>query len=449
MQLPPVPLYGKASLADLVPALLASGRGDPARQADNDGRAGRAEEGGRAGQADEGERTGQADKAGKERRAGHAGSSDLVGEAGLAGVLAPGWVRSVCLLLVDGLGDEQLAEHADVAPFLSGHRAGALTVGFPSTTATSIASIGTGRPPGEHGVVGYQWAVKVTGTGEAQGTGESGESGGAGEGVLNALRWTLAGVTGSALKTVVPERVQPESTAFERAGVPVTIVAPSYHRGSGLSRAVLRGGRFVAAPTWGVLVAAVADAMREPGLVYAYIDELDLTGHILGPGTPGWRVQLGLVDRLVATIADHLPASSLLTVTGDHGMVLVRPADRVDLDQTPELLDGVRALGGEPRARYAYARHGAAADVLATWRELLGERMWVVSVEEAVAEGWFGPAVSDRARRRIGDVVAAASDGIALVRSVAEPKAVDLAGHHGSLTPAEQLVPLVLFRPAG
>ncbi len=406
-QPPPVPRYGEASLADLVPALLASGRADPA--------------GPRVGQP------GQPGQVGQPERAGPAGPP------GLAGLLAPGWVRSACLLLVDGLGDELLGAHADVAPFLGGHRAGVLTVGFPSTTATSIASIGTGRPPGEHGVVGYQWAVET----------------GAGEGVLNALRWTLAGAvqrTGSALDAVVPEQVQPEPTVFERAGVPVTIVAPGYQRGSGLSRAVLRGGRFVVAPTWGVLVAAVVAAMREPGLVYAYVGELDTTGHVLGPGTPGWRVQLGLVDHLVATIADQLPPGALLAVTGDHGMVPVRPEDRVDLDRTPELLDGVRAIGGEPRARYAYTQPGAAADVLATWRELLGERMWVASADEAVAAGWFGPAVSDRARRRIGDVVAAASDGIALVRSAAEPTAATLSGHHGSLTPAEQLVPLVLFR---
>jgi hypothetical protein len=428
VQPPPVPRYGEASLADLVPALLAAGQADPAgppagQPSQVDGEPGHGGQLGEVGQAD---------------YAGHpapAGPARLTGLNGLAGVLAPGWVHSVCLLLVDSLGDDLLGAHADVAPFLAGHRAGALTVGFPSTTATSVASIGTGRPPGEHGVVGYQWAVDTD----------------AGERVLNALRWTLAGAAGSAVEAVVPEQAQPQPTAFERAGVPVTIVAPGYQRGSGLSRAVLRGGRFVVAPTWGVLVAAVAAAMREPGLVYAYVSELDTTGHVLGPGTPGWRFQLGLVDRLVATIADQLPAGALLAVTGDHGMVPIRPEDRVDLDQTPELLDGVRALGGEPRARYAYSRPGAAGDVLGAWRELLGGRMWVVSGEDAVAAGWYGPAaaVSDRVRRRIGDVVAAAADGIALVRSAAEPTAATLAGHHGSLTPAEQLVPLVLFRSGG
>jgi predicted AlkP superfamily pyrophosphatase or phosphodiesterase len=350
-----------------------------------------------------------------------------IGAFGFADTLALGEAQSACLLLVDGLGDELLAAHADAAPSLAAHRASTLTAGFPSTTATSIASIGTARPPGEHGVVGYRWEPQP------------------GTGLLNALSWRLAGATKAALDTVVPERAQPHPTAFERAGLPVTVVAPPPQRGSGLTRAALRGGRFVAAPTWGVLLDAVVTALREPGLVYAYVGDLDLTGHVLGPGTAGWRAQLGLVDHLVAALADRMPAGALLAVTGDHGMVDVHPDDRLDLDRMPDLLAGVRAVGGEPRARYVYAEPGAADDVLSAWRERLAGHVWVASVAEAVAAGWFGPTVADQVLPRLGDVVAAACDGTALVRSEAEPIESDLRGHHGSFTPAEQIVPLVLF----
>jgi hypothetical protein len=405
VQPPPVPPYGDASLAGLVPALLGA-------------------------IAPESRPAGAASAP-----AGIQGSDGSQARLGAGGLLERSAARSACLLLVDGLGDALLTAHADAAPTLAGHRAGALSVGFPSTTATSIASIGTARPPGEHGVVGYRWQVE------------------AGAGVLNALRWTFPDPAGpasasvSALQTAVPERVQPEPTAFERAGVPVTVVAPPYQRASGLTRAVLRGGRFAMAPTWGVLVTEVVAALRKPGLVYAYVGEVDLTGHVLGPASPGWRVQLELVDRLVAALAERLPAGALLAVTGDHGMVEVAEQDRVDLDRTPELLDGVRAIGGEARARYVYARPGAAADVLATWRELLGDRAWVVSADEAVAAGWFGPTVADRVRPRIGDVVAAAYGPIALIRSAAEPIPSALIGQHGSFTPAEQFVPMIIFRP--
>jgi hypothetical protein len=83
-------------------------------------------------------------------------------------------------------------------------------------------------------------------------------------------------------------------------------------------------------------------------------------------------------------------------------------------------------------------------DVLAAWREKLGDNAWVVERDEAIAAGWFGPRVSDRVRPRIGDVVAAARDRFGMVRRQAEPVESSLIGQHGSLTSAEQLVPLAI-----
>jgi len=343
--------------------------------------------------------------------------------------LGLGTARSACLLLVDGLGDELIAANADVAPTLAAHRAAALTTCYPSTTATSITSIGTGLAPGEHGVVGYLWEPYP-----------------GAEGLLNALRWQFQGRESSALDIIVPEQAQPELTAFERAAasrLSVTVVSAPFYRDSGLSRMALRGGRFAGAPTWGTLVDGVVEALREPGFVYAYVSELDTTGHTLGPSSPGWRAQLALVDQLVATLAEQLPAGSTLVVTGDHGMVTTTEEDHVSLDRRPDLLAGVRAIGGEPRARYVYARPGAAGDVLAAWREALGEHAWVISTEQAVADGWFGPKVTEQAIPRMGDVIAAARGTSVLVRPDVEPRLSIMRGHHGSLTPAEQLIPLI------
>jgi hypothetical protein len=85
---------------------------------------------------------------------------------------------------------------------------------------------------------------------------------------------------------------------------------------------------------------------------------------------------------------------------------------------------------------------GAAADVLLAWREVLGHRAWVVSRDEAIVEGWFGP-VDPRLAPRIGDVVAAPAGPYAVVATKADPRQSALIGMHGSLTPADQLVPLL------
>jgi hypothetical protein len=121
-------------------------------------------------------------------------------------------------------------------------------------------------------------------------------------------------------------------------------------------------------------------------------------------------------------------------------MVDVGPEDRLDVDSTPDLRDGLVLLGGEPRARHLYVRPGAAGDVLATWREVLGDRAWVLARDEAIKEGWFGP-VDPRMTDRIGDVVAAAAGTFAVVAAKQEPGESRLFGMHGSLTPSEQLVP--------
>ncbi|MCT2584361.1 alkaline phosphatase family protein [Actinophytocola gossypii] len=330
--------------------------------------------------------------------------------------------RAAALLLVDGLGSELLREHAADAPFLASlPDAGPLTVGFPSSTVVSLASVGTGLPPGSHGMVGTSFEVDGT--------------------RLDGLNWR-------ADADPAPERVQPAPTVFERAGaagVAVTVVSRRVFRDTPLTRAVLRGGEYRGNRALGDLAAEMITALTAPGrrLVYGYHADLDTMGHVYGPGSLPWRVQLAQVDRLVATLANALPADAVLAVTGDHGMVTM---DRTfDVDTVPELRAGVRLLAGDPRSRHVYAEPGAAASVLAAWREVLGDAAVVVPREQAVEEGWFGPVAAAFAGR-IGDVVVAARDGAGVIRSVAEPAVSSAVGQHGSLSAAELLVPFLLTR---
>ncbi len=216
---------------------------------------------------------------------------------------------------------------------------------------------------------------------------------------------------------------------------------------SGLTRAVLRGGRFQKSYALGDLVINVRDALSAaPAFCYAYHGDLDLLGHAYGPGSDAWRYQLRAIDQVVAGIAEVLPAGGLLAVVADHGMVRLDPDDVVDADTTPALREGVRELGGDIRARHVYAEPGAALDVLAAWRNVLGERALVVSRDEAIELGWFGPEISDLARPRIGDVMTASLGGGGVLRSRLEPIESRMIGHHASYSLAEQLVPFITVR---
>lgn len=350
----------------------------------------------------------------------------LTGDAA-ANVLGLPEADRVCLLIIDGLGLELLREHQAAAPFLAelAFNSRPLTAGCPSTTVSSLASLGTGVPPAVHGMLGYQVAVPGEGR------------------LLNGLHWP---------KDVDPAGWQPLPTIFERAaraGVSAVQVSASAYQRSGLTTAALRGSDYRGAESLGALAAVTSAALGESdrALVTAYHGDLDSTGHRYGVSSPAWVAQLAHVDRLAEHIAGSLPHGAVLYVTADHGMVDVGAEDRIDVDgDAAALRDGVELLGGEARFRHVYTRPGAADSVLATWREVLGERAWVLPREEAVKEGWFGPAgtpVGEAIAARIGDVVAACAGSWAVVATQAEPRESALLGMHGSLTADEQLVPML------
>jgi hypothetical protein len=347
--------------------------------------------------------------------------------------LAP--TRRACLFLVDGMGARLIERNADTAPFLAKalRESRDLTAGFPSTTAASLGSLGTGLPSGASGMLGYR--VLVPGT----------------DRMINLLRWDVP---------VDPVQWQPHETLFERAeraGIEVTQVTAARFQDSGLTRSVLRGGAFTGAESLpnrvGGALRILEDAADRDAraLVYLYYADLDAAGHLNGVASETWREQLAIVDGTVRELVERLPAGTTLYVTADHGMVDV-PADRrVDVDEDPELQVGLRLLGGEGRARHVYARPGAARDVLQIWREALEDVAVVRSREEAIYEGWFGPPemVAANLAPRIGDVVAALLDDWAVVATRREKLESRLFGMHGSLSAAEQEIPLLVFAPDG
>lgn len=381
-----LPAHGRRSLADLLPALAARLGVDP-----GPGRALEVDETG----LPEGER----------------------------------WV----VLLVDGLGWDLLRSVAHDVPYLHSLLPGgrAITAGVPSTTVTSLTSLGTGLAPGCHGMAGYSFRVPHTSE------------------VLNALVWDSA---------VTPREMQPCPTVFEalrggadgRGGTrPVTVssVAPARFRGSGLTFAALRGPEFFGLDDERdedrrvelIVQRAVAG---DRTLVYGYERELDHTGHVHGSRSTRWLHHLIRIDALCARLRAALPQDVRLVVTGDHGMVDVAWADFLVVEDEPELMAGVHLMAGEGRLRQLYTGVAAPGEVAARWRDRLGDQAWVRTRDEAFDEGWFGPG-DDRVRLRFGDVLVAMRGGGA-VMTRSQDRELSLVGMHGSLTPAEMLVPLLV-----
>lgn len=402
---------------------------------------------------------------------GQAALSDLLpsiagglGVSGVSGPLPLTPAARVCVFLVDGMGACLIREHAELAPYLAGLLARRapdtdwhgepydqaettqpdatsepapvssvdappgtgrlLSAGFPSTTATSLTSLGTGLPPGAHGMLGLRVAVPGT------------------DRLINLLRWDAR---------VDPFAWQPHDTLLQRAaadGVTVTHVSAPRFVESGLTRSSLRGGAYIGAESMELRVTEALTALRRPGraLVYLYYGGLDVAGHVAGVDSDAWRDQLRLVDGVVRDLARGLPEGVALYVTADHGMVDVPRHRHIDIDQDPELRAGLALFGGEGRARHLYAHPGAARDVLAIWQDRLADVAVVRSREQAIAAGWFGPRVDEEILQRIGDVIVAMREDWAVVATRREPIDARQVGMHGSLTRREQQVPLLEIR---
>jgi len=331
----------------------------------------------------------------------------------------------VVVLLVDGLGEDLLREHAEHAPFLAEMAPaveGGIDAVFPSTTAASITSLGTGLPTGSHGIVGMAFWLPELGD------------------VLYPLGWR---------DRPNPSVVQPETTQWqlaERMGIAVSIVGPRQFDGSGLTTSALRGGRYVGADSPGETVVAVSGAVQgsPPCLAYGYFSTVDKSGHIHGAGSEQWLIDLEHTDRAIRQLAERVPAGTLLVVTGDHGMVNCPDEARVSIDGRDFAVD-VRRVAGEPRMRHVYTEPGAdAAEVAQRWQRLLGERAVVLTRAQAIDAGLFG-SVAPGVDERIGDVLALPTGDGALTMQ-ADSIVSGLRGQHGGLTAAERRVPLLVWQ---
>jgi hypothetical protein len=352
------------------------------------------------------------------------GGTDRLGLAGTVGD-----VRRVCVLLVDGMGYHLLPRLAPHAPLLAQVLRGdvgeltELTCTFPSTTPTSLVSLGTGAQPGEHGVLGF--TLNVPGT----------------DRVVTHIFWR---------DDPPPAQWQPLPTWFQRlaaAGVETTAVLPKPFVGSGLTDAAYRGARIAAVGRDDDYAERVLGELNAaPGVVYGYTSALDTAAHAFGIASPQWAAAAAGVDVLISRFVEALPDDAALFVTADHGGLDVASEGRLDVAADPALSEGVRVVAGEPRLRYLHTRDGAARDVLDRWRGVLGPRATVVSRDEAVDAGWFGPVRSTH-RARIGDVVAVCRDPIAVLATGYEPPEISkLIGFHGAATPVETAIPLITLR---
>ena len=327
------------------------------------------------------------------------------------------------LFLIDGFGFDTLSQYADVMPTMSRmFNHGLVQTSFPSTTATSLATLTTGELPGVHGMLGY--TVQVP------------RSGGR---LLNALKWD---------ERVDPQNWQPVETLFQRAakvGISVTHVAAKRYENSGFTRAVFRGAEYKGANVVADLVSETKQALQKtPSFVYLYVNDLDNAGHSDGVGSDKWIAALSAIDQMVSQLMKEVPKGTRIWVTSDHGMINVE--EKIIIGQDNPLLTGVSVIAGEPRARHLYLDSDSAqarVDAASLWQQYLQEKALVLTREEAISSDLFGAQLSADAVDRMGEVIAIARGGLVLLDPERADKEGAMVGHHGSDSEIESQVGLL------
>ena len=325
--------------------------------------------------------------------------------------------RRAVVILVDGLGSENLKNHRAHARTLTGLAQTSVLSNFPSTTASSLATLATGADPGQTGMLGY--AIRNPDTGL----------------IVNQL---------SGLDDLDTDSWQPVPTVWEsNADVASDIVSAERYRTSGLTRTILRGGNYVSANTYPERLVRVEQFFQanENGVIYVYIPELDQAAHSDGVASDRWVGRLEQLDGFVSEVMRILGPHDGLLLTADHGVLDVSNSKHRIVPSNSALLDGVQT-GGEPRFLHLYSERDP-TELAEAWRAVEGGVAHIATRAEAITAGWFGE-VAPRFRERIGDVLVTPR-GVAVYydERTATTQSMAMIGQHGGLSTTETHVPLV------
>jgi hypothetical protein len=359
-----------------------------------------------------------------------------------------GDVRCVVLVILDAVGYlhfRRFLEDEDTlfSNLAQGGTLIPLTSVFPSTTMAALSSLWTGRTPGDHGFLGRKLFLSEFG-------------------VLADMVRLMPATKGRPEELLewgwLPEGFLPVRLLAEiLSAIGVHTVAHIYasHVGSGLSRLFLRGvseirGFLNHHDLWTNVRHTLQERSDGPLLVIVYWPGTDDVAHTYGPESNRFVAAMRQMAASVdAQSLRPLPASAregaLLIVTADHGQIATPPERAVHLSDHPDLADMfLLPPAAEPRASYLYIERGKSASVRSYVEDRFPGRFLLLEMDQAIAAGLFGSSeLPPESRSRLGDLLLVARDGSRLI-PVGE--SADFRGEHGSLTPEEMLVPLLMAR---
>jgi len=349
--------------------------------------------------------------------------SALASTQGLANPLGLTARRSVCVVLVDGLGSHNLTKAAGHARFLNSQTSAVASTWFPSTTSSSISSFATGKHPSDIGFLGYQ--------------------------VFNPKTKLAMNLLSGWKDFDEGEQFQSQRTVAEQAvssGIETHAIAPSSYERSGFTGATMRGAKYHGHDAISERFQAAKRLLMDPvpKLLYLYIPELDQIAHGFGSNSLNWLNVLEDVDAQLSVFAKDLPKSTGSILTSDHGVIDIAKNSHIFLD---DLLptDIVDFVGGDTRAPFVYLNSKTdLAKVRVVLEDSLEDYAYITTPTQLVESGYWTS--SSLGFDWTPDLVIIAKKEIAFYhRAFAKKKSLEMVAHHGALTANEMSIPLITF----
>ena len=349
----------------------------------------------------------------------------------------------VVLVYFDAFGWRFLERHGE-HPLLSGAEVERWSSRFPSTTTVHSTTIHSGLPLGEHGL--YEWNLLEPRLNR----------------LVTPLWFSFAGDDRPGTLRdagLTPHDVFPEPTLYRRLlPVPSHVAMPSGIAGSATSRALLREATVHPFDEdregLASLCAALAAEERAYGTIY--FGDADGLMHMVGPEAPEVAA---LIEATLSAIAEApWPEGTLVLLTADHGMEGISPERTTYVNVAwPELerqlvvgADGkALAPAGSCRDLFLHVLPERLDEVAVQLGELLAGVAEVRKVETLLAEGLFGPHVTDALTSRLANLVVLPGAGEAAYWL--EPGRFEqrFFGQHGGLSANEMEIPLVSWVAGG
>jgi predicted AlkP superfamily pyrophosphatase or phosphodiesterase len=323
------------------------------------------------------------------------------------------------VILIDGLGYENLKSAKGYARFLNSVPAESIRCEFPSTTATSLAGLATGARSSQHGVLGYSVYDRAS-------------------------RKAMNLLNGWANRGEARKFMNMPSLSEVTSSPKVRVIGPSVYQDSGFTELTMTGAEYLPEDSISGRLARALRVPAEKSLTYLYIPELDQLAHRFGVASTDWLNELESIDGLLAKFTFDLPAAFGVLITADHGVLDVPSTAQVMLDDFDWYVNAVEHTAGDPRCNFVYLRGEASLDELrASLVRNFGSDAYICNASELKESGWADwttPAASPL----VPDLLIIwQAKMVGYDRRFAKPTHLKMVGQHGAISDVETRIPLI------